>query len=1039
MSSKYEKLKTLLRELFQLDQADLDFGIYRIMNQKRDEINRFLDQELLPQVKESFSQYQTADRSVLQKQLDETMQQLIALRVPRESIEQNETVVELRKKLSEMSVDVTALENEVYSHLYNFFRRYYDQGDFISMRRYKEGVYAIPYEGEEVKLHWANADQYYIKTSEYFRDYTFSLPSGKRAHFKLAEADTEKDNIKASDEKERRFILFDENMLTEEEGELMIRFKYCPDPEKRKQKNLNEQALQTIFEHAPKPWNKELRVPPPTESNSTRTLLEKHLNDYTARNTFDYFIHKDLGGFLRRELDFYIKNEVMRLDDVEEDSAPHVEQYLSKIKALRRIAHKIIVFLAQIEDFQKKLWLKKKFVVETNYCITLDRVPEELYPEICTNDAQRAEWVRLFAIDEIKGDLVKPGYSEPLTVGFLKDNPFLVLDTKFFNSTIKIKLIENCQNVENYLDGILTYGDNYQALRLLKTRFDSTISTIYLDPPYNTENDRKEGKFLYKDNFESSTWLTQMDQLIHQSYFWLNDYGAIFISCDENEYLNLGQLLTTIFSKKNHVETIIWNKRVPKNDKGIGNIHEYIYLYTKDLFLRRSADLSFIMRKDGLDEVYDLVQKCKQQGLSLEETQDKLKQFYRKNGFDRGITLYCELDGNYEIWGKINLSWPNPQTEGPRYEVINPVTGNPTPIPKNGWRWTEETFIQAEQNGPEFFLPDGSMMKGRIWYSNKDTVQPSSITYLHEVESFLLRSLLSVKSDGSLALESMGLIGLFDYPKSVLLMERLLYSTATTDGYIMDFFAGSGTTGHAVIKLNREDKGTRKYILIEMGEYFDTVTKPRIQKVIYSKDWKDGKPVSREGSSHCFKYMRLESYEDTLNNLTLQRKPDQQLALEQAALAFKEGYMLSYMLDVESKDSLLNIQSFVHPFDYQLNIATGSAGESKPTTIDLVETFNYLIGLRVETMQSIRGFRVITGQTPEGDCTLIIWRDLEEKNNTDLEEFFCKQDYGTHDMEFDLIYVNGDNNLENLRRPDETWKVRLIEEDFLRLMFEEQE
>src|SRR5690606_10444162 len=103
-----------------------------------------------------------------------------------------------------------------------------------------------------------------------------------------------------------------------------------------------------------------------TERNSGRTVLERHLSRYTARNTFDYFIHKDLGGFLRRELDFYIKNEVMHLDDIEHDTAPRVEQFLSKIKVIRKIAHKIILFLEQLENFQKKLWLKKKFVVETN-------------------------------------------------------------------------------------------------------------------------------------------------------------------------------------------------------------------------------------------------------------------------------------------------------------------------------------------------------------------------------------------------------------------------------------------------------------------------------------------------------------------------------------------------------------------------------------------------------------------------------------------------------------------------------------------------
>ena len=185
---------------------------------------------------------------------------------------------------------------------------------------------------------------------------------------------------------------------------------------------------------------------------------------YTARNTFDYFIHKDLGGFLRRELDFYIKNEVMHLDDVENETAPRVEQYLSKIKVIRRIAGKIIDFLAQLEDFQKKLWLKKKFVVETQYCITLGCIPEEFYPEIAANDAQREEWVKLFAIDEIKGDLTTPGYSEPLTPEFLKAHPTLVVDTRHFDADFTARLLEAIGDVDEQTDGVLFHSENFQAL-----------------------------------------------------------------------------------------------------------------------------------------------------------------------------------------------------------------------------------------------------------------------------------------------------------------------------------------------------------------------------------------------------------------------------------------------------------------------------------------------------------------------------------------------------------------------------------------------
>lgn len=141
--------------------------------------------------------------------------------------------------------------------------------------------------------------------------------------------------------------------------------------------------------------------------------------------------------------------------------------------------------------------------------------------------------------------------------------------------------------------------------------------------------------------------------------------------------------------------------------------------------------------------------------------------------------------------------------------------------------------------------------------------------------------------------------------------------------------------------------GERKYILVEMGEYFNTVTKPRIQKVIYSEDWKDGKPVSRRGSSHAFKYLRLESYEDVLNNLVLQKNGIQQAVLDLGDNKdFRESYMLGYMLDTESRGSILSLDHFAHPFDFEMDITKNN--ETTRTRVDLVETFNYLLGLVVE-------------------------------------------------------------------------------------------
>ncbi|MEF8730948.1 MAG: hypothetical protein V5B40_03150 [Candidatus Accumulibacter meliphilus] len=240
MTQKYQKLKSLLQELFQLDQPDLDFGLYRVMHAKSAEVSQFLDKDLLPQVRAAFGQYKTADKAEIEKELAKVIGGVEAAGM---DPAQSPKVADLRARLSSEAVDIGALESEVYDHLFSFFRRYYSEGDFLAKRVYKPGVYAIPYEGEEVTLHWANKDQYYIKTSEYLRDYAFRLRPDDdrkpmRVHFRLADAaEGEHGNVKAVERKDRVFILAaagdsGHDFIAREDGEqgkeLVIRFEYRP-------------------------------------------------------------------------------------------------------------------------------------------------------------------------------------------------------------------------------------------------------------------------------------------------------------------------------------------------------------------------------------------------------------------------------------------------------------------------------------------------------------------------------------------------------------------------------------------------------------------------------------------------------------------------------------------------------------------------------------------------------------------------------------------------------------------------------------------
>lgn len=316
----------------------------------------------------------------------------------------------------------------------------------------------------------------------------------------------------------------------------------------------------------------------------------------------------------------------------------------------------------------------------------------------------------------------------------------------------------------------------------------------------------------------------------------------------------------------------------------------------------------------------------------------------------------------------------------------------------------------------------------------------------------------------------------FSYPKSLYAVIDAIYVAGASKptACIVDYFAGSGTTGHAVIALNRKYGGHRKYVLSEVGYHFDSALLPRLKKAIYSSEWTDGRPTRRDlGVSHFLKLIRLESYEDALNNLETRRTTTQQSLLSATDAhgtdGLKEQFLLRYMLDVETRgsQSLLNVQAFNHPTAYKLKVKRPGSDESREVNVDLIETFNYLIGLTVrhivaqqsftaeferdsEKRLRLKGrlkqgaagpwwFRTVSGTVPDGRRTLVIWRKLTgdpEQDNLVLDEWFTKQDYSTRDYEFQLIYVNGDSNLENLKAPDDTWKVRLIEEDFHRLMFD---
>jgi adenine-specific DNA-methyltransferase len=982
----FRKLHDLLQALFRFDSADLDFGIYRIMNQRRDEIARFLDEQLLLQVKESFVEFRAADKAALEKRLNEAIQQARELGVDPEATDK---VKALRVKMAGGAVDLPALENEVFSDLYTFFGRYYKEGDFLMQRRYKDNVYSVPYEGEDVKLYWATREHYYVKTSDYFQSYAFLLPSGRHVKFDLVSAGTETATVGL----EKRFILHQNSPTDLQDGELVIRFEFVPDPEKRKQEELNSLAVKRILERKELgEWVQELATKAPSEKNPERSLLEKHLSIYTARNTFDYFIHRDLANFLRRELDFYIKNEVIHLDDIEHQSAEAVDHYLSKVRALRKLASKIIDFLAQLENFQKRLWLKRKFVVETNYCLTVDRIPKVFYPKIAANKGQLEEWAKLF------------GVSKTLNANSLEKNPYLVVDTRFFDEDFKDRLLAALPNLDEQIGGLIIHGDSFQALRLLERKYQRKIDCVYIDPPYNS----KTTEILYKNNYKHSSWLSLMSNKISACRTLLTEDASFIVAIDENEQERLGLLLDEMFPRQEKVcVSIVHNPRGIQGEN-FAYCHDYAY------FIFPSGG-RYISSRPIPKEEWDYANLRKWGGESTRE--------YGRNEF---YPIYVK---EFKI---VRTGEPAADDFHPQAQSKKLKSGELEiwPIDEEGierkWRYSKTSlerllsFTKVVESGgrTEIKIARTEERFKTVWNDPR-----------YDAGTWGTRLLTDILGAEVAAR--------FSFPKSLHTVKDCVYATTAEkkDATVLDFLAGSGTTAHAVLELNQEDGGSRKYILVEMGEYFDSVLLTRIKKVVYSRDWKDAKPLSREGQSHILKYVRLESYEDALDNLELNRSTHQENLLQEHS-TLREEYLLNYMLDVESRGSrsVLRTQAFEDPFNYKLKCTSG--GETLARTVDLVETFNYLLGLRINSVANVDGIRVVLGNDPEHQKVLVLWRNVKEKDSDALDEWFRKQHTILGIQDLDLVYVNQDNTLENLRSSQERWQVRLTEDAFHRLMFD---
>jgi len=740
---------------------------------------------------------------------------------------------------------------DAYIHLYTFFSRYFSESGsiYFARTRYHDKIYERIYEADkDVVLFWKTKDLYYIKTDRLYVSMNVEIDiDGDKVvfYFDASEFEGKKNNEKIS-------LIYEFERV--DEGRI-VRLKVVRGKNNRKTKidNIIKEAKKAGIE------------------NITEEHVKKAIRKFEMQSEVDFFIHKNVEKFLKEQFDLYLKTYVM------DDETIFDQRRLQQLKRLKEITYKIIDLIAQFEDELVRIWNKPRFVRNAHYVITLDRIWDqgekgkkivkeivgilerqiskfredvkklddigkkireryEAFIEKGIEDNQLIDWYLLGIIEEDfdPNEIIRDGKlaeDESLNEKW----KHLPIDTKYFPD-LEEKIVGLFDNLDDVLDGWLIHSENYQALNTILPKWREKVQTIYIDPPYNTGNDG----FMYKDQYRHATWLTMMENRLVLARELLRDSGVMFVSIDDNEVAELKILMDKVFEVFNYVNSICIKSsessgvKMTHVEKRLPKKKEYLLLYSKN--------------KNGMSL----------NPIKIPKSRDDLKKYAKY--YSKIIKNPAEDPSNWEIVtisdyiskNKIKLETEDDilnfkiqHADRVIYRTNNAYLASldlPTKIAK---------VISPE--GREYIYWEGKQM-----LFLKD--------YLEEYLCDLWVDISTINLNKEMA----GMEAFANGQKPIRLIQRLIKLSDNDSFIILDFFAGSGTTAHAVMKLNKEDGGKRKFILVEMADYFYDVIIPRLKKVAYTFEWKDGKPKDREnpdGIGIFFKYYSLEQYEEIFRKM----------------------------------------------------------------------------------------------------------------------------------------------------------------------------
>lgn len=924
MNARERFLGLLKNDILKLDLADLSFGVYRILNARRDLVLKFLDEELPSYIS-----------------------------------------TELKTLAGTPSEDEEA---RVYAALDTFFHRYWDDGDFIlRQRRGRGGAYSVPYDGSDVHFHWATRGSHYVKSGEFLRTYSFKPDdAGGEVRFEVISAQEEKDNVKGA----KRYFVPAEK--AQDGVALVFRFEFRPLAEAeakkyegKKSKDGSEAengggplANSKVQDRLLRAWLdgtdfKGAAVPAGLRGPG----FSKHVARYVRRQTSDFFVHPQLGPFLEGELDYYLKNEFLQVWDQATPEALVRER--GKFGIVRNIGRRIIAFLHQIEDFQARVFEKRKFILRTDWLVMASALAEreggaELVAKACGNKNQVAEWREWVGDEKSTGKALLGRY------------PHLPIHTKHFDQDYLLRLLGCFDDIEADLGGVLIHGENYAALRTIESEFRGRVLCTYIDPPYNTE----ASQILYKNEFKQSSWLTLVLPRAFAGQRLLTQSGVLVVAIDDFEFVNLCEGLDAQFGVT-HERSIVVVNHHPQGAGGtnVSRTHEYavvispVNVPTLRLPLKGAGkDQRPFMRSGTGENNYRrgrhksfyaiLVDPKTKKVMGVEPFPEKGDEKYPTGDTSKGYKrIYPKgADGSERVWRKSYMS---------------------------GKRAAEAGLLTSSEAYVIYQEVDNVGKRGPIG-SNWTDKRYNAGTYGSNVLADLF-----------------GSGGKFSYPKSILTVLDFVDAATFADdtALVLDYFGGSGTTAHAVIQLNREDGGQRQFVVVEQGEYFDSVLLPRVAKVMCSPSWSVGKPAegivfSSDDDDHwarrtlpLVKVQRIERYEDSLDALETREEFDARRAgIQEMAGA---DYTLRYLLEEETRGSALFAPGrlFDAPFSAKLPVHTPSG--LRPVPMDIAETTLAMLGLRLvrifEATFDSRRYRIMATRSRTEEAHLVILRDLLPK------------------------------------------------------------